>query len=80
MAAKQREPGKVERIAAEIRDKIARGVLAPGSRLPGVPQLQKEHGIAYQTARDIYGLLESEGLLFSKQGRAPTSRWCSARS
>ncbi|MCX5055099.1 GntR family transcriptional regulator [Streptomyces sp. NBC_00474] len=69
MAAKQKEPGKVERIASEIRDKIARGVLAPGSRLPGVPQLQKEHGIAYQTARDIYGLLESEGLLFSRQGK-----------
>jgi GntR family transcriptional regulator len=69
VAAKQKEPGKVERIASEIRDKIARGVLAPGSRLPGVPQLQKEHGIAYQTARDIYGLLESEGLLFSRQGK-----------
>ncbi len=68
MAAKQ-SPGKVERIAAEIRDKIARGALAPGSRLPGVPQLQKEHGIAYQTARDIYGLLESEGLLFSRRGK-----------
>ncbi|EGX54408.1 hypothetical protein SZN_38108, partial [Streptomyces zinciresistens K42] len=31
-----------ERIASEIRDKIERGALAPGSRLPGVPQLQKE--------------------------------------
>ncbi|MFD9240673.1 GntR family transcriptional regulator [Streptomyces sp. NPDC059556] len=68
MAAK-REPGKVERIASDLRDKIARGVLAPGSRLPGVPQLQREHGIAYQTARDVYSLLESEGLLFSRQGK-----------
>jgi GntR family transcriptional regulator len=69
VAAKQKEPGKVERIASEIRDKIARGTLAPGSRLPGVPQLQKEHGVAYQTARDIYGLLEDEGLVFSRQGK-----------
>lgn len=69
MAAKPKEPGKVERIASEIRDKIARGALAPGARLPGVPQLQKEHGIAYQTARDIYGLLEDEGLLFSRRGK-----------
>lgn len=69
MATKQREPGKVERIASEIRDKIARGVLAPGSRLPGVPQLQKEHEVAYQTARDIYGLLEDEGLVFSRHGK-----------
>ncbi|MCX5388420.1 GntR family transcriptional regulator [Streptomyces sp. NBC_00083] len=69
MATKQKEPGKVERIASEIRDKIERGALAPGSRLPGVPQLQKEHGVAYQTARDIYGLLEDEGLVFSRRGK-----------
>ncbi|MCX4489797.1 GntR family transcriptional regulator [Streptomyces anulatus] len=69
MATKQREPGKVERIASEIREKIERGTLAPGSRLPGVPQLQQEHGIAYQTARDIYGLLEDEGLVFSRRGK-----------
>ncbi|MFJ9690359.1 GntR family transcriptional regulator [Streptomyces bacillaris] len=69
MATKQREPGKVERIASEIREKIERGTLAPGARLPGVPQLQQEHGIAYQTARDIYGLLEDEGLVFSRRGK-----------
>ncbi|MEV7675892.1 GntR family transcriptional regulator [Streptomyces sp. NPDC088752] len=69
MATKQKEPGKVERIASEIREKIERGALAPGSRLPGVPQLQQEHGIAYQTARDIYGLLEDEGLVFSRRGK-----------
>lgn len=65
----KREPGKVERIAADLRDKIERRVLAPGSRLPGVPQLQKEHGIAYQTAREVYGLLEDEGLVSSRRGK-----------
>ncbi|MFE6985811.1 GntR family transcriptional regulator [Streptomyces griseus] len=65
----KREPGKVERIAADIRDKIERRVLAPGSRLPGVPQLQKQHDIAYQTAREVYGLLEDEGLVFSRRGK-----------
>lgn len=65
----KKEPGKVERIAAGIRDKIERGVLPPGSRLPGVPQLQREHDIAYQTARDVYGLLEGEGLVFSRRGK-----------
>ncbi|MBV7674129.1 GntR family transcriptional regulator [Streptomyces halstedii] len=69
MGTTQKGPGKVERIASEIRDKIERGALTPGSRLPGVPQLQKEHGIAYQTARDIYGLLEDEGLVFSRRGK-----------
>ncbi len=65
----KKEPGKVERIAADIRDKIERGALPPGSRLPGVPQLQKDHGIAYQTARDVYGSLEGEGLVFSRRGK-----------
>ncbi|MFF3019716.1 GntR family transcriptional regulator [Streptomyces sp. NPDC057939] len=69
MATTQKEPGKVERIASEIRDRIERGTLAPGSRLPGVPQLQQEHGVAYQTARDVYGLLEDEGLVFSRRGK-----------
>ncbi|UXX98034.1 GntR family transcriptional regulator (plasmid) [Streptomyces sp. AD2-2] len=64
------DPGKVEPIVAFIRDKIERGVLPPGSRLPSVPQLQKEHDIAYQTARNVYGALEGEGLVFSRRGKA----------
>lgn len=65
----KREPGKVPRIAASIAAKIERGAYAPGSALPSVPELQAAEGIAYQTARDIYGLLEDQGLVFSRRGK-----------
>ncbi|MFD5430234.1 GntR family transcriptional regulator [Streptomyces sp. NPDC127084] len=65
----KREPGKVPRIAADIAAKIERGTYPPGSALPSVPELQAAEGIAYQTARDVYGLLEDQGLVFSRRGK-----------
>ncbi|TLQ38994.1 GntR family transcriptional regulator [Streptomyces marianii] len=65
----KREPGKVPRIAASIAAKIERGVYPPGSALPSVPELQAAEGIAYQTARDVYGLLEDQGLVFTRRGK-----------
>jgi GntR family transcriptional regulator len=65
----KREPGKVPRIAASIAAKIERGVYPPGSALPSVPELQAAEGIAYQTAREVYGLLEEQGLVFSRHGK-----------
>jgi DNA-binding GntR family transcriptional regulator len=65
----KREPGKVPRIAAEIAARIERGVYPPGSALPSVPELQATEGIAYQTAREVYGLLEDQGLVFSRRGK-----------
>lgn len=65
----KREPGKVQRIAASIQGKIERGVYPPGSLLPSVPELQAAEGIAYQTARDVYGVLEEQGLVFSRRGK-----------
>ncbi|MFB6841854.1 GntR family transcriptional regulator [Streptomyces sp. NPDC056361] len=64
-----KEPGKVPRIAAGIAAKIERGVYAPGSPLPSVPELQAAEGIAYQTAREVYGLLEDQGLIFTRRGK-----------
>ncbi|MGW1226624.1 GntR family transcriptional regulator [Streptomyces sp. NPDC002530] len=65
----KKEPGKVPRIAATIAAKIERGVYAPGSALPSVPELQAAEGIAYQTAREVYGLLEDQGLVFTRRGK-----------
>ncbi|WP_030853269.1 GntR family transcriptional regulator [Streptomyces griseus] len=65
----KKEPGKVERIAAGLRDKIERGVYAPGSRLPSVSDLQASEGIAFQTARDVFRALEREGIVFTQQGK-----------
>lgn len=65
----KKEPGKVQRIAASIQGKIERGIYPPGSLLPSVPELQAAEGIAYQTAREVYGVLQAQGLVFSRRGK-----------
>ncbi|MFD4025583.1 GntR family transcriptional regulator [Streptomyces sp. NPDC058576] len=59
---------KIQRLAAELRAKIQDGVYAPGSALPKVRELQESEGVAYQTARDVYRVLEDEGLIISRRG------------
>lgn len=70
-AVAKREPGKVETIAAELRAKIERSAsgFGPGDKLPSVADLQAAHGIAFQTARDVFRALERDGLAFTQQGR-----------
>nr|WSX25565.1 GntR family transcriptional regulator [Streptomyces tubercidicus] len=65
----KKEPGKVERIAADLRAMIDRGVYPPGGQLPSVSELQAAESIASQTARDVYRLLEKEGVIFTRQGK-----------
>ncbi|HWU08039.1 MAG TPA: GntR family transcriptional regulator [Streptomyces sp.] len=65
----RKEPGKIGRIAADLRAKIESGKLPPGSRLPSVSELQAAEGIAFQTARDVHRVLEREGLTFTQQGK-----------
>ncbi|MFJ8763051.1 GntR family transcriptional regulator [Streptomyces cyaneofuscatus] len=67
--ATKKEPGKVERIAADLRAKIEGGRYPPGSRLPSVSELQAAEGIAFQTARDVFRALEQEGLAVTRQGK-----------
>ncbi|MFJ4577499.1 GntR family transcriptional regulator [Streptomyces sp. NPDC088846] len=65
----KREPGKIERIAADLRAKIESGKYPPGSKLPSVSELQTAEGIAFQTSRDVFRTLEREGLVFTQQGK-----------
>lgn len=60
---------KVQRLAAELREKITKGLYAPGAALPQVRELQEAEGVAYQTARDVYRVLEDEGLVVSRKGK-----------
>ncbi|MGJ5898307.1 GntR family transcriptional regulator [Streptomyces sp. V2] len=59
---------KVQRLAAELRAKIQQGAYPPGSALPKVRELKESEGVAYQTARDVYRVLEDEGLIISRRG------------
>ncbi|MFI0901816.1 GntR family transcriptional regulator [Streptomyces sp. NPDC020983] len=60
---------KVQRLAADLREKIRQGVYPPGSALPHVRDLQDAEGVAFQTARDVYKVLEDEGLIVSRKGK-----------
>lgn len=61
-----------EEIAAELRERIQRGELQPGDRLPSMEALADEHGVNRQTARQALNLLKNEGLVEYKGGRAGT--------
>ncbi len=61
-----------EEIAASLRDRIQRGELQPGDRLPTMDVIAEEHGVSRQTARQALNLLKAEGLVEYKGGRAGT--------
>lgn len=69
MAVAKKEPGKVERISADLRQKIESGRYPPGSKLPSASELQAATGIAFQTARDVFRTLERDGLAITRQGK-----------
>lgn len=64
-----KEPGKTARIAADLRKKIESGRYPPGGKLPSVSELQAAEGIAFQTARDVFRILERDGLAITRQGK-----------
>ena len=51
-----------------LRAMIYAGTLEPGARLPGVRELAELAGVNVNTARSVYGRLERDGLLVSRQG------------
>ena len=55
-------------LAWKLRGMIARGRLGSGERLPSVRGLAEAAGVNVNTARSVYGQLESEGLIASRQG------------
>jgi DNA-binding transcriptional regulator YhcF (GntR family) len=55
-------------VAWRLRAMIASGKLAPGDRLPPVRRLAQDAGVNHNTARAIYGRLESEGLVETRHG------------
>lgn len=55
-------PFLYERIADELHDRITRGVLRPGDRLPSVRRLSEERGVSIATVLGAYLLLEGRGV------------------
>ena len=60
---------RAQRVYVALRDRIARGELAAGAKLPAHVELAAEYGIAPLTMRQVLVRLEAEGLVSREQGR-----------
>ena len=56
------------RIAAELRDRITRGELAPGQRVPSTREITARWGVAMATATRVLATLRQEGLVHPVPG------------
>jgi GntR family transcriptional regulator len=56
-------------LAAAMRQRIHRGDLAPGSKIPSLGDLQTEFGVARVTVRQAMDRLEREGLISRHKGK-----------
>ena len=55
-------------IASQLRHRIHRGDWAPGEKLPSIPNLATEFGVAKQTLQRTIDQLRVEGLLITRPG------------
>ncbi|MFD4138480.1 GntR family transcriptional regulator [Streptomyces sp. NPDC058572] len=63
-----------ERIAADLRDEIMSGDLAPGARLPSTAMLKTRFDASNATVQKAVQLLKDEGLVIGRAGAAVTVR------
>ncbi|WP_433312148.1 winged helix-turn-helix domain-containing protein [Micromonospora sp. CA-269861] len=59
-------------IAADLRDQITTGRLAPGEQVPAVADLASSYGVSVGTAHRAAALLTAEGLVSVVRGRRAT--------
>ena len=57
-----------QRIAADLKQKIRSGRIAPGARVPSARELVREHGVALATASKVLAILRKEGLVRAQPG------------
>jgi len=57
------------RVYEAIRERIARGDLAPGAQLPSHRELAVNFGVAPMTIRQVLGTLEADGMVLRQPGR-----------
>lgn len=60
---------RARRVYAALRDRVARGVWPPGTKIPPHLELATEFGVAPMTVRQVLARLEDEGLLSRQVGR-----------
>lgn len=57
-----------KQIADVLRDRITRGDLKPGDKIPSVLQLQATYGISTSTGQKVHRALRAEGLIRTQSG------------
>lgn len=62
------EEAPYRRIAAEIRERIARGEIAPGDRIPSTREITRDWGVAMATATKVIGALRDAGVVETRSG------------
>lgn len=60
---------RAQRVYSALRERIARGELDAGTKLPPHTDLAGEYGVAPLTMRQVLARLEEEGLVSRQQGR-----------
>ncbi|SCL38064.1 regulatory protein, gntR family [Micromonospora pallida] len=58
-----------QRIAQDIRDKIASGEYGPGAKLPSLREMSAQYGVSAEPVRSALLILQSEGLVEGHQGK-----------
>ncbi|MEH1012735.1 winged helix-turn-helix domain-containing protein [Micromonospora sp. CPCC 206060] len=58
-----------QRIAQDIRDRIASGEYPPGGKLPSLRELIDHYGVSAEPVRSALLILQAEGLLEGRQGK-----------
>lgn len=62
------------RIVTAIKDRIARGELRPGDRIPSTRQITRDWGVAMATATKVITTLRDEGVVDTKPGAGTVVR------
>ncbi|WP_017627820.1 GntR family transcriptional regulator [Nocardiopsis chromatogenes] len=62
-------PAQYRRIAADLREQITSGALAPGDALPSEAAIVREYGVSRGTARQALSDLEGTGLVVAIHGK-----------
>lgn len=66
----QAPPGsRGQQLAARVAERIRRGVLAPGARLPSVREGARLHGVSPSTVVSAYDQLQAQGLVEARRQR-----------
>ena len=64
----ERLPSQSQRVVAGVTDRIQRGDLKPGERVPPEPELMREFGVSRSVVREAVSRLQASGLLHTRQG------------